>query len=237
MIDKSFIEKILELADAKKVEIDGRTYYTKSISPVHEPTAEGIQVGSLTAIMDYLKDNKDSLDLATVMIHVERPDQVEVFSALIGNFKQRETYLIAAPRLRRFPFGQYMAVEQFIISLQSLFVQDDQTAKVIRIAGNLTDGKTTNYSDDGVTQQVTAKVGITRVENVPVPNPVELAPYRTFMEIGQPKSDFLFRIKSQNDQPYCALYEADGGYWELEAMESIKKWLTENVPKGVTILA
>jgi hypothetical protein len=238
MIDESFIEKIVGLADAKIVEVDGRSYSTKGIVPVQEPMALHLGVNTLTAVSDYLKDNKDNLDLSKIMVLVHGPERVEVFSTLTGDFKRRDGFIMAVPRLRKFVWGQYMAVEQFIISLQSLFVETEEVVKVIKLVGNLTDSKTTNFNDDGVTQQVTAKVGITRVENVAVPNPVTLAPFRTFLEVKQPESDFVFRIRSAaNDAPQCALFEADGGAWELQAVASVKAWLEENLPDGVTILA
>ena len=80
--------------------------------------------------------------------------------------------------------------------------------------------------------------GIARVEDVPVPNPVELMPYRTFREVTQPTSTFILRLKPGRDGalPTCALFEADGGAWKLRAIQSIAAYLTENT-EGITIIA
>lgn len=67
-----------------------------------------------------------------------------------------------------------------------------------------------------------------------MPNPVELVPFRTFVEINQVPSAFIFRARAAKD-PYSdnketkdiqfALFEADGGAWRIEAASRIKKYL------------
>lgn len=53
-----------------------------------------------------------------------------------------------------------------------------------------------------------------------------LRPYRTFREVEQPASEFVFRLRSLNGEvPWCALFEADGGKWKLDAVLKIKAWL------------
>ncbi len=63
-----------------------------------------------------------------------------------------------------------------------------------------------------------------------------LRPYRTFAEVEQPASQFVFRI-NQNAQ--MALFEADGGKWRLEAINNIANYLKESLvlQDNITILA
>ena len=51
-------------------------------------------------------------------------------------------------------------------------------------------------------------------------------PYRTFLEVEQPASDFLLRL-DKGGRP--ALYEADGGAWKLEAKRNIAAYLGEQL--------
>jgi len=93
--------------------------------------------------------------------------------------------------------------------------------------------------DDGITQQVQAKMGV-RIENVQLPNPIRLAPYRTFTQIEQPASAFVFRLKKSagsGEGPTAALFDADGGNWQNDAIMNIKEWLITELPEGTTILA
>ena len=45
-----------------------------------------------------------------------------------------------------------------------------------------------------------------------------LRPYRTFLEVEQPESEFLLRLDEDGN---VGLFEADGGMWELEAKRRV----------------
>ena len=51
-----------------------------------------------------------------------------------------------------------------------------------------------------------------------------MAPFRTFPEVEQPTSQFVFRAKCDGEnKPYLMLVEADGGRWKIEAISTIRK--------------
>lgn len=86
-------------------------------------------------------------------------------------------------------------------------------------------------------------VGVATKAAAIVPNPVELIPYRTFQEVGQPASRFVFRIGENNDIPVFKLIEAEGGIWKNEAVSNIKKYfadaimeMPEAISKRITII-
>ena len=134
-----------------------------------------------------------------------------------------------------------MGGEAFNILLQSCFVEPEDPMKatdrglVIKYASNVTTTVEANTEDDGVTQAVTVKKGIAGKGVDILPNPVRLRPYRTFTEVEQPESSFVFRCKD-NDGVKFALVEADGGAWKGEAMKNIKAFMEENVP-GLNVIA
>lgn len=68
------------------------------------------------------------------------------------------------------------------------------------------------------------------LQEVEVPSPCRLMPYRTFTEVKQPMSSFIFRVKD-NDRlgVSCALFEADGGAWKNEAKKNIKEYLEKEL--------
>ncbi len=45
------------------------------------------------------------------------------------------------------------------------------------------------------------------------------------VEVEQPESKFVFRMRKGVDGPEAALFEADGGAWKIEAMKRIKEYL------------
>lgn len=232
------IEEIVKKAEAfKTITIDGRDYSDRVLTPVELPTAKGLVISTLTALRDYLTGNPDALAMTSVLVMVNDPVKVSVRSSLTGPFKQRDTYILAEwapPSLR---FGQFYDVENFNILLQADFMDYGSRADILQIVGNITDGVVKNFSDDGITQDVTIKKGITKQATIVVPNPVILRPYRTFPEVDQPPSNFVFRMRSGEQAPTCALFEADGGRWKSEAVKNVKDWLTNNLPEGVVVLA
>lgn len=237
MIDRTFIEKICELSAPAVLNIEGRSYSSKTIHPVHDPMPDALNINTLTGIVDFI-GGIDGIGPDKAIIHVSSETDVTLIGALAGVFRNRDTYVHAKYANPTFRFGQWMDLENFIINIQAGFVQDEMTATILKVVGNLKDETVTNFSDDGKTQAVTAKTGIAMVSKVAVPSPITLCPYRTFMEIEQPASSFIFRMKQQGNgqQPACSLFEADGKAWELEAMQRIKTWLEANA-KGFKVIA
>ena len=230
MMDRSFIEKIVELGGVEQVVVGGREYTTKELHPVHQPTAKTVGAHTLSGLVDFVRASEASLWPGAVF-HVEDYKQASLISGLNEPWRQRETYITATAHDLRHKFADYMPVEEFVVYLQSMFVQDETTARVMRIVGNLTIGREVNVADDGMTQRVTAKAGVTRVEVVDLPNPIALRPFRTFMDIEQPASRFILRIKGgAEDGPRCALFEADGGAWKIVAINSIREYLATALP-------
>lgn len=223
MIDKSFIEKIESLTIPTVNEFYGLDYSNRAWSLVKPPEASPLNVHTLTAILQYCEREMED---KPHIIHIIDHETVELIGRLKERLRSRETFISTNPAVTPFKFGQQYPVEKFIIALQSQFVQDDTTAAILKLVGNLTSSREISTKDDGVTQRVEAKVGIAKVENVSVPNPVTLRPFRTFAEVEQPSSNFVLRINSDHE---CALYEADGGAWRHTARESIYSFLAERL--------
>ena len=55
---------------------------------------------------------------------------------------------------------------------------------------------------------------------------MKLWTYRTFLEVEQPKSEFILRMEQDKyDGIACAIFEADGGAWKIAATKAIKDYL------------
>jgi len=70
------------------------------------------------------------------------------------------------------------------------------------------------------------KAGVTLKAEETLRPIVNLAPYRTFAEIDQVVSRFIFRAQGNENGAKLALFEADGGRWRLDATAAIKSWLS-----------
>jgi hypothetical protein len=231
---KAAIETILSLGGNSTQEINGRQYTNGpgGIKPLTLPKVRPLVINTLTGIVDYAPT-------PDTMVHVVGPTSVNLIEKSFGpeGWLTRQTFIEAVHESPAFAFGRWMDQETFIINLQAMFVQDENTAAILKVVGNIKDEAVAQHTDDGITQSVVAKAGISRVEQVAVPNPVTLRPYRTFMEIEQPASTFILRMKGgKGELPYCALFEADGCMWKLEAIKRIKNWFAMQL-EGIKIIA
>lgn len=162
-----------------------------------------------------------------MIIQVVDPETVRLFSPLDYQ-RNREVIAEAHARIPFFDYGRFIEHESFCINIQAKFLDDPESDKalLLKFAGTVESGTVSEYGDDGVTQKATVKTGIASKGDALVPNPVKLRPFRTFTEVQQPMSQFIFRIKQDKyDGILCAIFEADGGAWKNAAMKSIKEYL------------
>jgi len=219
MIDKSFLEKV-EAMSAQTITDIGDLYYSnKTLQLIVPPKASKLAVNSLGAVIDFCE--KEMRDCRHVL-HIIDHSRVSLLGPFDENFRDREHFVFAKAFEYKFQYEKFYPVDEFIIALQAQFIQDETTAAILKLVGNMTKISEVGTRDDGMTQRVEAKTGLAKVENISVPNPVRLAPFRTFIEIEQPYSNFVLRLDSNHK---CALFEADGGAWQIEAMKGVKAFL------------
>ncbi|MEK4854820.1 hypothetical protein NST04_33630 [Paenibacillus sp. FSL H7-0756] len=223
MFDRDALEFLAQSGKTEFVTLNGQQYATKKLYEVTEPTPAPLTVHNLTGLVRYLQSGFDRE--APLLIQVVSPTQVIASSSFNHDYARRNI-IEAKALLPRFDYGDLYDAEAFVIKLQSCFVNSDQRAALLKVVGNIKEENVRQTGDDGVSQSVTAKTGVATVENVKVPNPVTLAPFRTFVEITQPESAFVFRMK---DGPRAALYEADGGAWRNTAIASIAQYLSKEL--------
>lgn len=230
-----------EAMQPKILEIEGKTYCDKSLSRYHTfDKANEVRVSTLTAMIDYIKGKSEELR-ESMLIHIVSPTKVIFMSGLVDE-RVREILMISDAIVNEFQFDRYYDQERFLIELQSNFIRNDDLEKIMKVAGNIQSGTTANYDDDGISQKTTIKSGIANNSDVIVPNPVRLRPYRTFNEVEQPESDYVFRIKDAGGEPSFKLIEAEGGIWKNITMKKIKEFLefelSEELEKyNITIIA
>ena len=202
--------------------------------------AEVMHVNTLTALVEYIKGKPEELR-ESMILHVKSPTEVALVSGLIDE-REREVLMRAKAIVNEFSFDRYYDQESFLIDLQANFIDTEDLRCIKQVAGNIQQGTTANYDDDGVSQKTTISSGIANKTDVIVPNPVSLRPYRTFSEVEQPESEYVFRIKDSDRGPAFKLVEADGGLWKKEAMNRIKHYLeyelsVEIEKHNITIIA
>jgi hypothetical protein len=235
---RSFVEKILELRQPVTLEVAGRPYSTVGLMSVIPPSPDCLKVNTLTGLVDYLRENRDGLLVEQLIVHVVDPVTVVVRSPIMPPFQQRRAYLSAHYAPPAFPFGQFMPMEEFVINVLAKFAGSNSQTELLKVLGNITGEASKNLADDGVTQIITARTGVARVGEVAIKNPVMLSPFRTFSEVDQPLSPFIYRLKDSGGGNFTgALFEADGGQWRLAAIDNVATYLRDSLPDDVAVLS
>lgn len=243
---KQAIEFITALAvkaeKPEKIEFNGKTYCTKDLRRYGKADkAEPIKATTLTSLVDYIKESREELR-ERMIIQVVDPETVLLYSGLLEE-RDRETLFRVDALLPRFEYGREYEQEAFLIAMQACFMPSEHRSAVTILASNIVNTEQETYSDDGTTQQVVMQSGITTKEKALVPNPVTLIPYRTFLEVEQPASEFIFRVsKGRSGVPVFKLVDADGGLWKAQAMDNVKQYLMkalQDIPnrEQITIIA
>ncbi len=228
---KEALQYIVGLSEANIKEVCGQKYSDKELKRIsYNPKAETIRMCTLTSLVEYLQSGADSMQ-AKMFVHVVSPVKVRLISQL-DKERVRETLVEAVCDVPEFNYGHYIGHEEFLIALQAKFLPNNDRELLFKFAGTVENGTIAQYGDDGVTQKATVKTGIVSKGDAIVPNPVKLRPYRTFIEVKQPESEFIFRMKeNERGGVQCAVFEADGGAWRNEAMENIKEYLQHELEK------
>ncbi|MEI1256015.1 hypothetical protein V8Q34_14850 [Blautia sp. JLR.GB0024] len=222
---KELVQYGNELAVPNLVERVGVTYSDKKLYAVDEVRrANALEMSTLTSLVEYIKSKTD-VSTDKMIVQVVSPEEVRLISALDDD-RKREVLAEVNAQIPGFDYGRYIGHESFIIALQSKFIQNDDCELLLKFAGTVENGTVAQYGDDGVTQKATIKTGIASKGEAVVPNPVKLRPFRTFIEVEQPESAFVFRMRQdERNGIECAIFEADGGAWKNTAMKSIKEYL------------
>ena len=227
MIDREFIEKIEDMTGPKVIETVQGTFSDKRLYRVENKLADTIFLSSLSGLAEMIKQEMNEYNLP-LFVRVTSAERVHVFGAIRDDI-QREMPFTAEAKFIDFDFNGYMSIENMIICLKSRFAPTEDRDYLVQLLGNITDQQSVQTKDDGITQSATVKSGIQLIGEQRIKPIVTLKPYRTFLEVEQPESDFLIRLKDGR----AALFEADGGAWEREAVRNVAdklRELLEDVP-------
>lgn len=221
---KEAIEKILTLSRPEVVEVDGRQYVLKDRDPAIEVYPDPLKINNLSGIVDYCSEAPEGIK--NFLIHVRDYDQVSVYIPMFSTFNIRPALIIALARPSGFHFGRQYEYEDFVIAMHTCFVPNEDRDYILKFIGSVRVDASSKIDDDGISQTLTAKQGASSlVKDISIKNILTLKPYRTFSEIEQPESVFVFRMKVADGKPVFSIHEADGAAWKQAAIERIKNYL------------
>ena len=219
------IDKLVSLKKTEVFEINGQTYSDASLTRIlpHVDRPRCIEVSGLDSICKLIRTELAKLD-TIVFVHATAYNRVEVITTYQADFSRNTIYEARAdvPGLRT----GWRDRETALIELRSLFIPNEGTAYMLDLLSRMTNTESVSTTDNGVTQTVEARQGVALKQVEEVKPRIALQPFRTFLEVAQPESEFLLRVDAENG---IGFFEADGGVWKLEAKRNIVKYFEENL--------
>ena len=205
-----------------------------------------VEVFTLAALRDLIVNGLDKAEYEKIgeecFLHVENESTVVLVDKDGDSYGRRQILAKASPvPFKGFPFERWMDQETFAIAIASQFADGFDKDYVVQLAASLTSEAMTTNEDNGFTQRGTVQSGLAHKRVTDIKPRVTLAPYRTFPELTQVESQFVFRARISEGQDKSkvialCLFEADGGTWKIEAIRRIKERL-ESFETGVPVIA
>lgn len=215
---KEAIEKILSIAENKTYEINGQTYSDHELNLV-EPIIDRPRVHEVGGLDSLVKLIRTELHRVTtpLFVQVDGPTTVNVFTTYREDYTRDKLYS-ASISLPRIDTEHYLSRDAAMIMLRSKFSPNDGVNYLLDLLSKIVKDDTSTTNDNGMTQSVTIRQGVQLKAKETVKPRVSLCPFRTFLEVNQPESEFLVRL---DDDCNIGFWEADGGMWKITAKQNI----------------
>ncbi|MBR0322435.1 MAG: hypothetical protein IIX08_08615, partial [Bacteroidales bacterium] len=186
-MDRSAIEKIVELGAPNIITEFGYSYTDKPLSIIKEPTVSTMEFHTLNGLINTLHSEYKNFN-GPLIINVKDEETVVVYGAINGGDRQREIPYKVNAELVDIPFDRRLDYETMMITLRSKFVETAELLDLVKLLGTITEENSATSADDGFTQSVVVRKGIVTKGTTAVKPIVKLKPYRTFNEVDQPES-------------------------------------------------
>lgn len=233
---KEAIDRVVQLAQPVSFEIHGEHYTSDVLHrvPPHVDRPRQIEVCSLESLAELVIAECAGRD-ERVFVRVVSPMEVRVFTELLDDESRNDLYVAKADTpISHFGWKDYVSA---MIAFRSQFDQTEDVAYVLDLLSRITNESSVQTEDNGLSQAVEVRSGISFLAKEGVRPRVKLRPYRTFLEVAQPESEFLLRLDKEGR---VGIFEADGGMWMLDAKRSIKEFLigrlAEEAPNAIVMI-
>lgn len=232
MIQKA-LQYLVNLKENKTYDINGKTYSDNQLHLIEDERfyRKCVEFGSLDAIVKMIKAELDDYavnDTAPIFIRIKDHKNVDVFTR--PDDRERRTWPYSAACADADFREGWREQQQAIIELRSRFIPTEDSEYLVNLISRINNEQGVKSEDNGVSQVVVTKQGVTLMGAEVVKPRLTLQPFRTFREVPQPESDFILRL---DENGRVGLFEADGGIWKMEAKDNIRRYFAENLESEI----
>lgn len=237
MIDSKFVESIKGSAASDYFTLNNRIFVRSgpNYREVEPRTVERLKVHSLQAVCDFVNQQ----GLSDRFVVIDSPMSVSVVSCDVDVPPLRNVWLQSTIEL---PKADVVAViadaDSFVRTLLCLFVRTEALDLIMSLVSKVTMSTIRTDESDGVSQKVVVQESVALKAEKTVDPIHHLRPYRTFPDIEQPESPYVFRIsKTDEGELHFFLQTTSSIVWRLDAVASIKRFLEDGIKvDGVSVI-
>lgn len=240
---KDFFQWFMSLGAVQKFEYDKLHFTDIELNHVTVPMLPCLETTTLQGLVDYheMLHGKCPEEAKELMVHVLTPRLVKLLTWRgHDQNRKRQTHVQASTYKNDFPFDDFMSQESFLIRLNANFVKNDELVKLIKQSSLIKSTVEASEEDDGVSQNVIAKKGVSLSSAEKVKTIVKLQPVTTFNEVEQPESEFVYRVRSASgveDRPaQFALFAVADTTVDRLGIENVANWLRTALGPKVPII-
>lgn len=224
--DVKELERIVVDGQARELEVNGRKLVFgkfQEVKPIKNYYKK-VEFNELSSLVTMIEKEWEK-DRGQLFINVESPFKVSTFTKVDVELERQEPYEVSFIG-KQFDFGKWLDYENFIISLRALFIETEERDKLLNLIASIKNVDNNEISDNGITQTATTKKGAI-LEKGELKAIYNLTPYRTFRDVLQVSSEYLFRISQARGELSFALFTADGENWRKSQKSIIEYYLSE----------
>ena len=200
----------------------------KVMDNILDPNTKATAKRKISVTLELVRNELDMFENLPVFIRVDDARTVSVFTTY-DDMMCRDSLYTAKCDVPGFRDG-FREYEQAIIELRSKFAPGPGVDYLLDLLSRMSKDSGVTTRDNGVSQEVEARQGVSLKALVQVKPRVALRPFRTFLEVEQPESEFLLRL---DDDGNVGLFEADGGMWQQTAKASITAYFEDKLAEEV----
>ena len=226
---KEALEYLVGLKPNETYGIEGRVYSDRPLHLVSEGKdyRKGVEFHSLDGIVQMIRSkigDYTKIGEPALFIRIQDHKTVDVFTR--PDEREKRVYPYEASCVDATFKEGWRGHDEAIIELKSRFIPTSDSDYLLDLISRINADQGVKTEDNGVSQTVTTKQGVSLAATEAVKPRVLLKPFRTFREIAQPESEFILRI---DENMKVGLFEADGGIWKMEAKDSIKAYFEDEL--------
>jgi len=215
------------------VETDERKYiaYNGNLKEI-QPHWITLEVQTLEGILGYTQaELTPTLDF----INIISPTHI-VGWGTVGKSEYRAQLLSAKAKTKEFPYGRQLSMEDFILNVQVCFAECDDKAELLSAVSRVVQNSQIVHEDDGITQTLEVKSGVSLKENKRISPVRYLAAYRSFPGFASPVAPFLFRAHKEEKGVKFSLTDMAGDNWIGATIEALRTELDKMLEGKISLI-